>query len=82
MASIPLRPKINSYRLVSVRVRSDDGGGGGGGDGGGGELLTRPYPLKVQAYPPRYQRPALPSRVSGQHDWSRRAWVVNDRRLA
>ena len=34
--------------------------------GGGGELFTCPYPLKVQTCPPRDQRPALLSRVSGQ----------------
>ena len=34
--------------------------------GGGGGLLTSPYPLKVQACPPRVQRPALRSRVLGQ----------------
>ena len=34
--------------------------------GVGRELLTCPYPLKVQACPPRDQRPAAQSRVSGQ----------------
>ena len=38
-----------------------------GGDGGR-ELLTCPYPLKVQACPPRDQRPALRPRVSGQEE--------------
>ena len=32
----------------------------------GGQLLTRPYPQKVQARPPRDQRPAIRSRDSGQ----------------
>ena len=36
--------------------------------GGGRELLTFPCPLKVQARPPRVQRLALLSRVSGQ-EW-------------
>ena len=36
--------------------------------GGGRELLTCPYPLKVQACPPRDQRPALLSGVSGRED--------------
>ena len=43
-------------------------GGGGGGGGGRRELLSCPYPLKVQACPPRDQRPALRSRVSGQRE--------------
>ena len=34
--------------------------------GGGGGLFTCPYPLKVQARPPRDQRLATQSRVSGQ----------------
>ena len=34
--------------------------------GGGGELLTCPYPLKVQVRPPRDQRLAIRSKVSGQ----------------
>ena len=38
------------------------------GGGGRRELLTCPYPLKVQACPPRDQRPALRSRVSGQRE--------------
>ena len=33
---------------------------------GGGGLLTCPYLLKVQARPPRDQRLAIQSRVSGQ----------------
>ena len=37
-----------------------------GGAGGEGGILTCPYPLKVQACPPRDQRPALRSRVLGQ----------------
>ena len=37
-----------------------------GGGGGGAELFPCPYQPKVQARPPRDQRPALPSRVSGQ----------------
>ena len=36
--------------------------------GEGGGLFTFPYPLKVPACPPRDQRPALRSRVSGQDD--------------
>ena len=36
------------------------------GGGGGGELLTCPYPLKVQARPPQDQRSVLRSKVSGQ----------------
>ena len=43
---------------------------GGGGErwgerGGETNLLTCSYPLKVQACPPRDQKPALRSRVSG-----------------
>ena len=38
------------------------------GVGVGEELFTCPYPLKVQACPPRDQRPALQSRVSGQEE--------------
>ena len=34
--------------------------------GGGGELFTCPYPLKIQARPPREQRLATQSRVSGR----------------
>ena len=33
--------------------------------GGGDELFTYPYPLKVQARPPRDKRLAIQSRVSG-----------------
>ena len=33
--------------------------------GGGGELFTCPYPLKVQARPPRDQRLATQSKVFG-----------------
>ena len=36
------------------------------GGGGGRELLTCPYPLKVQARLPRDQRLAMQSRVSGR----------------
>ena len=36
------------------------------GGGGGAQLFTCPYPLKVQARPPRDQRQAVQSRVSGQ----------------
>ena len=36
-----------------------------GGGGGGGELFTCPYPLKVQARPPRDQRLAIQSKVFG-----------------
>ena len=35
---------------------------------GWGKLLTCPYPLKVQACLPRYQRPALQSEVSGEEE--------------
>ena len=34
------------------------------GRGGGAKLLTCPYPLNVQARPPRDQRPAFRSRIS------------------
>ena len=40
----------------------------GGGEREGGELLTCPYPLKVQVYPPRDHIPALRSKVSGQEE--------------
>ena len=39
---------------------------GGGGGGEGAELFPCPYPPKVRARPPRDQRPATQSRVSGQ----------------
>ena len=42
------------------------GGGGEGGGRGEGQLFTCPYPLKVQARPPRDQKLALQSRVSWQ----------------
>ena len=45
-------------------------GWGGVGEGGGGELLTCPYPLKIQACAPRNQRPSLRAGVSGQEDVS------------
>ena len=32
----------------------------------GGELTTCPYPLNVEACPPRDQRPALQASISGQ----------------
>ena len=37
------------------------GGGGGGGGGVSAELFTWPYPLTVQARPPRDQRLAIQS---------------------
>ena len=40
--------------------------GAQGGGGGGAELFPCPYPPKDQARPPRDQRPAPWSRVSGQ----------------
>ena len=41
-------------------------GGGGGGGGRGAELFKCPYPPKVQARPPRDQKPTIRSKVSGQ----------------
>ena len=38
----------------------------GGVGVGVGRTITCPYPLKVQTCPPRDQRPALGSRVSGK----------------
>ena len=35
---------------------------------GGGGIFTDPYPLKIQASPPRDQRQALRSRVSVQEE--------------
>ena len=42
-----------------------------------GELFTCPYPLKVQARPPRDQTPAIRSRVSGQEREVQVSFVCN-----
>ena len=53
-----------AHKLLCVCV-------GGGGGGGSAELFTCPYPLKVQARPPRNQRLATQSRVSGREGGKR-----------
>ena len=61
-----VRKKTRCRQVMSYSFSTGRGGGGGGGGGVGGGLLLCPYSLKFQACPPRYQRPALQSRVSGQ----------------
>ena len=52
---------LDSNSFVSTAIT-----GRGWGEGGRAQLLTCPYPLKVQARPPRDQRLAIRSRDSGQ----------------
>ena len=67
MSSLSKFKLKKTHTFVSPsQIKECSAAGGGGGMGGGSELITRPYPLKVQACPPRNRRLATRSRVSGQ----------------
>ena len=65
--NMPISTEGSSMPTMRPKTGSPVSGQEGGG-GGKREILTCPYPLKVQARPPWDQRPALLSRVSGQ-EW-------------